>query len=92
MLAEKRNFKLMKSASSVKEALELFESVQPDVIILDKETDPQASSELAQLLELAPERVVTLSLAESNMTIITRHEVERATVDDLVESIQHRDQ
>jgi DNA-binding NarL/FixJ family response regulator len=87
VLVENPNFKLMKSASSVEEALELFESIQPDVIIFDKETDPVRDSELAQIFELAPERVVTLSMDNSTMTIFTRHQVEQATVEDLVDSI-----
>jgi DNA-binding NarL/FixJ family response regulator len=88
VLTENPNFELLEAASSVEQAIKLSDKIHPDVIIFDGETGREHGSKLAQLFQLSPDRVVTLSMADSKMTVFSRRQVQKATVEDLIDSIQ----
>lgn len=92
MLANNPGFELMGIAADMLTALKLAQDSHPDVIIYDGVAGEDYGAELAQLFELSPERLVTLSLEETNMTIFSRQQIEQATVDDLLQSIQQKDE
>ena len=75
-------------AASVEEAVTAAEETPPDVIIYDRSSGLAGEGELAALLRMAPSELVAISLSDPEMTVFSRRQVGRATVDDLLEVIE----
>lgn len=91
VIADSPDFDRLEVAGSIDEAAELSSWMAPDVIIFDGDPGTPSGSKLAQLFQLSPDRVVTLSVADSSMTVFTKKQVVRASVEDLMASIQSSD-
>ncbi len=92
VLGELEGFELMEAVPSLEEAAAMAVEALPDIIVFDGEGGPRSGTELAQLFQLSPDRIVTLSLADTEMTVFTRRQVRRATVEDLLTSIQQAEE
>lgn len=82
VLGEAEEYRLIAVASSLAQATNLASESPPDVIVVDGSEEAE-SQELAALFQMAPERVVRLSLADSEMTILSRKRIAGATAEDL---------
>lgn len=88
MLGETDAYILVGPARSIAEAVEVAEDTSPDVIVFDGAGPEAEEQDLAALLSLAPSQLVTLSLSDPEMTVISRKQVARASVEDLIAAIK----
>lgn len=87
VLGETKEYVLIGAAGSVAEAVDVAKDAPPDVIIFDGAGPKADEGDLAALLRLAPSQLVTLSLSDPEMTVISRRQVAKASVEDLLAAI-----
>lgn len=82
-------FELIGVVDTAADAEPLAVGQTPDLIIVDgKQGDDYSAEELTHLLNLSASQVVTLSLADPDMVVYTRHQVTRDSAEDLLGSLR----
>jgi len=93
LLSQYEDLELVGTEADLGRAIDSIRSVQPSVIIVDRnQLSPAGDITIDELFRACPEaRVIALSLDEDTLHLYNRHQVIAMEVDDLIRAIRRED-